>query len=215
MPDGTNRLYKVGGISLVASGLLFLAKAVLEWRIGPPPSSGAEILAWMASQNVLFAAACEVFFVAVILLIPAIVALYESLAGTHRSSAAIGCGLLALTLPLLCGLLIVQGRIAFPVYALRIRSPDIAEFVVALYYGGLHVVAELQAVATVVLSLALLRSAYGRGLASLGFATGAFDLIGAYPWATGPLLGFVCSVFFAAWFVAVGFRLYRMPPAAL
>ena len=41
-------------------------------------------------------------------------------------------------------------------------------------------------------------------------STGVFDVIGAYPYAIGPILTLVRGVFFAAWFVAVGSKLYRM-----
>jgi len=215
MLDGLNRLYRIGGIAFIASGSLFLTKAVLELMTGPPPSNGEDILAWMASRGFLIASTSEVFFFAVLFLVPAIFALYESLAATHRVSAVLGCGILGVTIPILCVLLIVHGRMMFPVYRLQIRSPGIAEFVIALYYGGLHAVAELQAVATFVLSLAMRRGPYGRNIAYLGFATTAFDLVGAYPWAIGPLLWFVSGVFFSAWFVAVGYRLCRMSAAAI
>jgi hypothetical protein len=60
----------------------------------------------------------------------------------------------------------------------------------------------------VVLSLAIMRGVYGKRIAYLGFATGVLDIIGAYPDAIGPTLTLVCQVFFAAWFVAVGSKLY-------
>jgi hypothetical protein len=54
------------------------------------------------------------------------------------------------------------------------------------------------------------RGNYGKRIAYLGFVTGVFDIIGAYPYAIGPILTLVCGVFFAAWFVAVGSKLYIM-----
>jgi hypothetical protein len=52
--------------------------------------------------------------------------------------------------------------------------------------------------------------AFGRNIAYLGFATAGFDLMGGYPEAIGPIWGLVSSIFFAAWFVAVGLKLGRM-----
>jgi len=54
------------------------------------------------------------------------------------------------------------------------------------------------------------RGVYGRNIAYLGFATGVFDIIGAYPDIIGPILVLVSQVLFAAWFMAVGSKLYRV-----
>jgi len=51
---------------------------------------------------------------------------------------------------------------------------------------------------------------YGRNIAYLGFAAGVFDIIGAYPDIIGPILVLVSQVLFAAWFMAVGSKLYRL-----
>jgi hypothetical protein len=60
----------------------------------------------------------------------------------------------------------------------------------------------------------MMRGAYGKPVAYLGFATGVLDIVGSYPDAIGPMLTLVCQVFFAAWFVAwfvaVGSKLYRL-----
>jgi len=213
MSNGIDGLNKLGGISFIASGALFLVTSVLDLMTGPPPSAGTEILAWRVSHELLMAVTPEVLFFAVMLLVPAVIALHQSLAVTHRRSAAVGCGILAVTIPVLNVLLIVFGRLVYPVYHLKVRTPEAAELVVTLYYGGLHVVLLLFAVATLVLSLAMRRTAFGRKVASLGFATAALDVVASYPWLIGPALGLVCGIFFSAWLVAVGFRLHRIPAA--
>jgi hypothetical protein len=72
-----DRLYKLGGASFVVSGGLLLAKNILEILAGLPPPGGPELVTWAVSRRALFASAVEVFFFAVVLLIPATVALYE------------------------------------------------------------------------------------------------------------------------------------------
>src|SRR5438876_609622 len=134
-------LYQFGAISFIGSGSLFLIKSVLEWMIGPPPSNGLEILLWSASAQFLLATTSEVFFFAVMFLVPAVIALYASLAPTHRVHAIVGCGILGVTIPVLSVLAIVHGRLMYPVYDIQAHTADIAEFVVAVYYGGLHSVA--------------------------------------------------------------------------
>jgi len=208
-----DRLYKLGGVSFVASGALFLAKNILEIVTGVPPPGGAELVTWVVSRQALFGSTVEIFFFAVMCLVPATWALYESLAASHRSSAVVGCGIIATTIPVMSMLVIVQGRLAFPVFHIEVRSQQTLELLVSLYHGGLHAVALLLVVPTVVLSLAMRRRAYGHYIAALGVVTAAFDVIGSYPWAIGLALWLLSAVLFSAWFVLVGLSLYRTPAA--
>lgn len=210
MTDDLKGLYKFGGMAFIISGTLFLSKSLLDLMAGPPPSSGMEILAWVESGKLVLSLVSEVLFFAGMALIPAVIALYHSLASTDRVKAATGSGIIAATIPVIVMLLIVHGRLVYPVYGIRVSSPAVAEYVVAVFYGGLHAVGLMLGIATVVLSLAMMRGVYGKGIAYLGFATGVLDIIGAYPYAIGPVLTLVCQLFFVAWFVAVGSKLYRM-----
>ena len=204
-------LYKLGGAAFVVSGLLFLLRAVLDLMAGAPPSSGVEILAWIASNSLILGLDSEILFFAAMFLVPAVIALYQSLACTDRVKAAIGCGIIAVAIPVLVVLLIVHGRLVYPVYGIRASTPGLAALVVAVFCGGLHAVSLLLGIATVVLSLAMKGGAYGKPTVYLGFATAVFDVVGAYPYAIGPILTLVTQGFFAAWFFAVGSQLYRMP----
>ena len=60
MLEGPRALSKLGGIAFIANGSLFLAKSVLELLAGPPPSNGADILVWIASQKPFLMATSEV-----------------------------------------------------------------------------------------------------------------------------------------------------------
>lgn len=210
MADEVKGLYKLGGAAFIISGVLFLSRGILELAAGPPPSSGVEILAWVASEKLALSLVSEILFFAAASLVPAVVALYQSLAGTDRAKALLGCGIMATAIPVISMMLIVHGRLVYPIYGIRVTSPPVAEFVVAVFYGGLHAVDLLFAVATFVLSLAMMRGAYGKPIAYLGFVTSIVDIIGSYPYAIGPALTLVCDAFFAAWLVAVGSKLYRM-----
>ncbi|MGK3966551.1 hypothetical protein WMF38_20480 [Sorangium sp. So ce118] len=209
-PRQPKGIYRLGGAAFVASGLLFLLRAFLDLIAGPPPSNGAEILAWAASQTLLLAIANEALFFAAMLMIPAVIALYSSLAGAHKAAVGTACGLMAVVPPVLAVLCIVHGRLVYPVYGIRISTPDVAALVVALYYGGLHATGILLGAATLVLSLVMRRGVYGRWIPYLGIATSAADLVGAYPYIIGPVPTLFCHVLFTAWFVAVGAVLYKM-----
>jgi hypothetical protein len=204
------RPYKFGGGALVASGILFVVLAFLDFRAGPPPSNGAEILLWRDSQALVLDFVSECLFFATVLLVPGTVALYQSLVDVDRTKAATGCGIIAATIPVMAVILIVHGRLVYPIYGMRIDTPDAAALVVMVFYGGVHAIYLLLAVATIVLSLAMKRGAYAKWIAYFGFATAVLDIIGSYPWAIGPVLTLVCELSFGGWFVAVGSQLFRM-----
>jgi hypothetical protein len=214
MPHEVKRPYKFGGGALVASGTLFALLALLDFRAGPPPSTGAEILVWRESQALVLDFVSEFLFFATVLLIPGTIALYQSLVAGDGTKAAIGCGIVAATIPVMVVMLIVHGRLVYPIYGMRIDTPEAAALVVMVFYGGLHAIYLLLAVATIVLSLATKRCGYAKWIAYFGFATAALDIIGSYPWAIGPVLTLVCQLSFAAWFVAVGSQLVRMRGSA-
>jgi hypothetical protein len=208
MSSEPNGLYRLGGLSLIGSGILFLARYLLEVIAGPPPSSGAEIVAWAAAGRVPLAWVSEVLFFATALLVPAVIAIYASLAGADKNKAAVGCGIVAMAMTLLAALLVVHGRLVYPVYGIRL-APGNGELVVAIYHGGMHAVWLLLAIATLVLSLAMRSGPYGRGIVYLGYTTAVADVIGSYPWLIGPVPTLASQVLFTAWFVAVGAKLLR------
>ena len=214
MPLELTRPYKDGGGALVASGVLFVALAFLDFRAGPPPSSGTEILLWRDSQALVLDFVSEFFFFATVLMVPGTVAVYQSLVDVDRNKAATGCGIIAATIPVMAVMLIVHGRLVYPIYGMRVDTPQAAALVVMVFYGGVHAIYLLLAVATIVLSLAMKRGVYATWIAYFGFATAALDIIGSYPWAIGPVPTLVCELSFAGWFVAVGSQLFRMRSAA-
>ena len=210
MPHDVKRLYKFGGAALVASGLLLLSRAILDRGAGAPPSSGVEVLAWIASNSLALKFDSEILFFPAVCLVPALIALYQSLADVDRVKAAIGCGVVALVIPVLAVTLVVHGRLVYTVYGIRASTPDVAALVVAVFYGGMHAIYLLLAVGTLVLSLAMTHGAYGKPTAYCGLVTAVVDVIAAYPDAIRPTLTMVSQAFVAAWFVMVGGQLYRM-----
>jgi hypothetical protein len=208
---GRRAYYKFGGAAFVASGLLFLCRAVLDFMAGAPPSTGTEILAWIASHSLSQDFQSEILFFAAGFLVPAVAVLYHSLAYVDRTKAVIGSGLMAVAIPVLMMLLIVHGRLVYPVFGIRVNAPEVAALLVALFYGGLHAVYLLMGIATFVLSLAMKGGGYSKPVVYLGFVVAAADIAGSYPDAIGPTLTLGCQVLFAAWFVAVGWELYTLP----
>jgi hypothetical protein len=197
---------RVAGGSLVLSAVLFFATRVLEWAMGPPPE-GAAILEWLREHRALLAWANELFFFAAMLLLPGLLALYDRLAKNHRAHAFIGSGLFATTIPVMAMLAIVHGRLMYPMFGLQAHTPEIAELIVATYFGGLHAVALIHAAATVVVSLAIRHEDNGRRVAVAGFVAALFDVAGAYPDQVGPAGVLLASGVFSAWLIALGLHL--------
>jgi hypothetical protein len=190
--------------------LLYFLSGVIDLAAGPPPSSGTDIVAWIGTHERLLAFPSELLFFEAAFLVPGTIALYQSLAGTDKAKAVTGCGLIAIAISVMAFMAIVHGRLAYPVYGIRVHTPDIAAFAVALYYGGLHAISLLLGLALVLLGLAMRGGVYGRRIAYFGFVTGAFAVVGGYPYAIGPILTLVCVAVVAAWFVVAGATLYRL-----
>ena len=55
-----------------------------------------------------------------VLLVPAVIALYRSLGATDRPWVGFGCGVFATIIPTLFAVLMVHGRLAFPVYGITL-----------------------------------------------------------------------------------------------
>src|SRR5512147_1701689 len=140
MSHAMKGLNKLGGVAFIASGSLFLVRGVLELEAGPPPSSGVDILAWVQSAKLLLSFVSEVLFFAAVALVPAVAALYCTLAETERAKAVTGCGIIAVTIPLIAMSLVVHGRLVYPVYGISVTTPAAAEYSVAVFYGGMHAV---------------------------------------------------------------------------
>ena len=199
-----------GGVGLVGFGLLSFLSGVIDLAAGPPTSSGTDIVAWIGTHERLLAFPSELLFFEAAFLVPGAIALYHSLAGTDKAKAVTGCGILAIAISVMAFVAIVHGRLVYPVYGVRVHTPDIAAFVVALYYGGLHVISLLLGLAIVLFGLAMRRGVHGRRIAYFGFVTGAFAVVGGYPYAIGPLMTLVCEAVVAVWFVVAGATLYRL-----
>lgn len=204
---------KLGGIAFLMSGALYLTKSVLDFVVGDPPSTRSEILVWRSSHEVSLAWTNEVLFAATVLLIPAVIALYRALEGSSRAWVGAGCGTIAAIIPTLFAVLMVHGRLAFPIYGITIDDPATAQLVVSLYYGGMHAVSLLLAGACVVLGLAMRRGMFGPVIGIVGVAAGAAQVAVAYPWLIAPGFILMLQSVLALWFLLIGWRL-AWPPHA-
>jgi hypothetical protein len=104
---------------------------------------------------------------------------------------------------------IVHGRPVYPVYHLSRPLRCHRRACGCPVLRGPARLGHLFGIATIVPSLAMIREFYGRNIPYLGIAAGVFDIIWTYPETIGPILVLVSQLLFAAWFFAVGLKLYR------
>lgn len=210
VPSAVADRSKLGELSSVISGVLFLLKAVLDLIVGDPPPGDPQVLAWVTSHRTLLAFANEALAIAAVLLLPVAFVLYRRLDAARRPWAAFGCAAIAAAVPLLLGLAIVHGRLVYPVYDIRLDDPATVALVVSLYYGAAHMVALLLAMALIVVGLAMRGGPFGRTAAAVGVGTGAAQILGSYPWLIGPVPTFTTQAIFAAWLIYLGACLRRV-----
>ena len=129
-------IIKAGGISLITSGILFFVQYLFLLPLPAPPPVNTDLMAWLTEWRFNIAMADELFFFATLLLIPSIAALYRILVKVDKIKTVIGCGLLAVIIPINILLDIILGRLVYPVYNIEF-SPDIYKLIISIYYGGM------------------------------------------------------------------------------
>ncbi|KHL97321.1 hypothetical protein QW71_01925 [Paenibacillus sp. IHB B 3415] len=202
----TVNLIKFGGITFILSGILFFAQYLFMMPMPAPPLPDAELMSWLQEWRFNISMADEVLIFAALLLMPSIVALYRLLVKGDSIRTMLGCGLFAVTIPVYIIMVVILGRLVYPVYDIGL-SPDLYRLVISIYYGGMHCIALILGLGTILLSLVIRTSRIGRFTAYFGLLAGVFDLIGSFPWLIGNVMNFVAQLLFAAWFVILGVRM--------
>ncbi|WNS41475.1 hypothetical protein [Paenibacillus sp. MMS20-IR301] len=197
---------KFGGISLILAGILFFVQYLFMLPLPSPPLTDTGLMFWLQEWRFNISMADEVLIFAALLLIPSAVALYRVLVKVSPIQTMLGCGLLAVNIPVYLFLVIILGRWVYPVYEIEL-SPDLYRLVISLYYGGMHCTALILGAATILLSLVTRKSGLGRFTAYLGLTAGIFDFIGSFPWLIGTAVMFTSQLLSAAWFVLLGVQL--------
>lgn len=202
--------YRIGGILIFVSSFLLLIKAIAEYILGPPPSTGSSIINWVNNNTLLFIIINESFFIAVFLFIPSFIIIYYKLEKYDKVGAIIGVTIMLLVVPILSMLTIIQGRLIYPVFNITITNTGLAEFIVAFYYGGIHTSYLMIGVSVLVLTLSMKKATFGQIHVYFGIITGlVLFLVMGYEWLFPIILVFVSQLFFIIWFFMIGIRLYR------
>lgn len=201
--------FRWAGVSLALSGVALGAKAWFDFSAGEPPSSGIDLIAWVAAEKFSLSMSNELMIAAAVLLIPGVIGLYASLEGHSAMLAGVGCGILAAVIPLMIVASVFQGRLVFPVYGIEADNPTTAQLVAGLFFGTEHALLLILGIPTILLSLAMRGTAFGRPSVHLGFAAGLADFVGSYPWLLSTEAVVTTRLLGAAWFITIGTLLVR------
>ncbi len=221
-PDPSWRgLYRAGGVSAALFVILIIVPIVLLFITPPPSSGGAATFQYIASNKSVYIIELASF---VGLSVPAIVvflALYVALKHVNKSYAAIGAliGIASEVIALAYnssppslngGLVYLSDQyVAATTAAQRLAFATAAEGLIAVA-NAVAAAGILTAIGILVISLVMLKGVFHKGVAYLGIITGVLGIFSEALW---PILGsgyFVYGVLLPIWFIAVGWKLYRL-----
>ena len=220
-PDPSWRdLYRAGGVSALLFVVLTIVAIVLV-VVAPPPlnSDGATTLQYIASHKVLYIIEQALWLAPSVFAMVVFLALFLALKHLNKSYAALGAlaGIvswaLGLAIPVTGGgapvLVYLSDQYLAATPAQHTAFATAAEVFIAenniVFASGI-----LGPVGMLILSLVMLKGVFPKGVAYLGIVTGALGIVSE---AFRPMLGpgyLVYGLLFPIWFLAVGWKLYRL-----
>ena len=222
-PDPSwRRLYVAGAVSAALYVLMIIVPLVLMFTVPQPPlTGGAAVLEYIAANKAVYL----VEFISFVgLSLPAMVvflALYVTLKDLNKSYAALGAviGIASETIALAYnssppslngGLLYLSDQYAAAATEAQRSSLATAADSLIAVSNTVNAAGILTALAILFISLPMFRGVFSRGVAYLGIATGVVGIIcEALRDVIGPAY-FIYGLLLPAWFIAVGWRLYRL-----
>ena len=153
----------------------------------------------------------ELMFFAIICLTPAIAVLLRTVRPFRPVSSLIGCSSLLLAMTLLGLMVIVAGRLIYPVFEISLSDDSVA-LTTSILYGSLHTVLLFAAVGLIALGFSLRREGVGHLLPITSFSAGALQILGSYPWLTPSWFNVTSTTALLFWMIAVGLWLRSCQP---
>jgi hypothetical protein len=190
------RIQKFGGGTFIAAGILLLAADLLLNFVPTPPTTQGDFMHWITTNRLPIALSNELLFFATAFLVPSFLALGKLLGMERKISAFAGLSIVALALPLLAMLNVVEGRLVYPIAGLNL-SVESFQLSYSLFFGGLHAVLLMFGAALLFLGFALRGTAFNKSIVPYSFVVGLLQIAGAYPWLTPIAFNVVVSASFS------------------
>jgi hypothetical protein len=227
-PDPSWRsLYRAGGVSAALYVVLILIPLVLLTTTPQPPlSGGAATLQYIASHKPVYLIELVSFVGLSLPAMAVFLALYVALRQLNKSYAALGT-IVAIASEVIAlaynssppslntGLLYLSDHyMAATTAAQRAAQATAAEGLIAVS-NAVNAAGILTALGILILSLVMLKGVFPKGVAYLGIVTGALGIASE---ALRDMIGpgyFVYGLLLPIWFLAVGWKLYRLGSSGL
>ena len=204
--SGRAAVRAVGGWALIVGGLLLFGAQVAIALLPAPSAAPAELARWVHEYASRLSMSDELLFFAVVCLTPGVVVLFGTTRLRRPVSSLLGCCSLLLAMTLLGVVVVVGGRLVYPVFGISLSNDAIA-LVVSLFFGGLHSVLLFLGVGLVSTGVAFRQQNAWRWLPLASFSAGALQVLGSFPWLTPTWVNVAAAAALAAWTFAVGWWL--------
>ena len=215
-------LYRVGGVSMIIAGPVFIILAAFAIALAPSLASTDAALKNLASQAILLQGDIGLAILSDLLVIPAALALYFALKGINKNAMLVAAGFLGLFVILDLGLSVPNFLQVITIsqnYLAATSDAQRSTYVASMnnLFSMLSLVLPICAflvpsIGSLMTSLVMLRGIFRRLVAYVGiFASVAGILVGFS--ILLPALGnldFIYLPLFGIWFVLAGFRLYGL-----
>jgi hypothetical protein len=224
-PDPSWRgLYRAGGVSAILYVVLALAAPTAQVLTAQYDfkMDGPTLLQFIASNKLWWMILQTAVLGTSILAIVSFVALFVALKHLDKSYAAIGaivasvCQLLFIAYyPVILGLVYLSDQYVAATDTQRVVFATAAESLIAMNNAFNPLYESVFAVSILILSLVMLKGVFHKSVAYLGMATCVVAFIGLALW---PIVGvnyFWWWLLFVIWFIAVGWKLYRLGSSGL
>lgn len=222
-PDPTwHALYRIGGIAGLLTALVYIVATVLVFTTPEVPTEdGTETLEYIADHRTLYIAKQILWLAPSVPVMVVFLALYPALKHVSRSLALIGAvfGVSSWALSLAWPttgegspiLVYLSDRYAEAATdTARATFTTAAEVLIATE-GVPSALGVLQPISVFVLSLAMLRGGVPRWIAYFTFVTGALGIVSEALISVLGIAYALYGVLILAWFLVIGWYLYRLP----
>jgi Domain of unknown function (DUF4386) len=222
-PDG-KWLYRVGGISALVLGIVYIITIPLYAHVGAPPSGGEARLKYLAGNTTVWWAILGLSVLTDFLFVPVALSLYLALKGVNRNAMLVATAFvglfivldLAVTWPNYASLITLSGN-----YAAATNGAQQAAYVAAANYASAVLASSLEAVYSIMvlsfgilmIGLVMLKGIFSKSTAYLGLVTGILGIVsvaGPFFVSTLSVTIIITSVLTTVWVLFVGYRLYRL-----
>jgi hypothetical protein len=202
----------MGGWALMLGGILLYVAQVVLALVPAPPAEAEALSQWVATNGTPLSVVDELLAFATVCLAPATVVLVRAARPRHPFSALAGGSTLALALVVVVALVLIDGRLVYPVFGIAL-SPEVIALLVSTFFGGSHTLLLLLGAALLCFAACARGTEISRWVIIATAIAGALQIAGSFPWITPPWWSILVATALVAWMLASGWWLLRRAPA--